>query len=506
MSGSPTEYSAPLRQPEKRYSAGGVLNTTLTVQSTIVELGPVSLIGRSYDGQVPGPTLIIRPGDTVNLELHNRLGVGPAQGADAFIDNAQGHDNYTNIHTHGLHVSPAGIADNIYRKCAPGETLRYRYSIPPSQPPGTFFYHPHLEGSSAVQMLSGMAGVIIVADDPVTVPAELAAMRELVAVVQEVDVPRMATIALDKRVIRNAAPGAALQFFAVNGQFQPLIEVETGEAVRLRVVHAGEWTNADSAVCALHVIARDGAYHREPRTLPGVLMSPGSRADLVITCRSSGTFRLHSADLPNEDVDRYLGGKSRVRVGTLAFVTARGPRVRREEVMPLPPTLPARALDLITADVPAERRWIFEFNQGAKVLRAGRNYTWYGVNGQAYDARVVQRSVPLGATEQWTIVNAVYGEKGLLGGDVGAPPTRDNHPFHLHVNHYQASRACIVDAAPSIYSPDWQIGDWRDTITVPAPGNVTVRWVAADFKGKSVAHCHLFSHSDTGMTANFEVV
>lgn len=80
----------------------------------------------------------------------------------------------------------------------------------------------------------------MMADEPAATPPELAAMRELVLVVQEVDVPRMETVSLDKHVVLDMAPGAALQFFSANGQFQPLVEVQTGEAVRLRVVHAGE--------------------------------------------------------------------------------------------------------------------------------------------------------------------------------------------------------------------------------------------------------------------------
>jgi FtsP/CotA-like multicopper oxidase with cupredoxin domain len=49
-------------------------------------------------------------------------------------------------------------------------------------------------------------------------------------------------------------------------------------------------------------------------------------------------------------------------------------------------------------------------------------------------------------------------------------------------------------------------GDWRDTITLPAKGNVTIRWAADDYKGKSVAHCHDLTHADTGMVLNFQIV
>ncbi|CAM9663355.1 unnamed protein product, partial [Ectocarpus fasciculatus] len=78
--------------------------------------------------------------------------------------------------------------------------------------------------------------------------------------------------------------------------------------------------------------------------------------------------------------------------------------------------------------------------------------------------------------------------------------TADGHPFHLHVNHFQ-----VVGSSWGDDGPDWSVGDWRDTISIPTPGNVTIRWRADDFTGEAVAHCHIFGHSDTGMMMNFEI-
>ena len=52
---------------------------------------------------------------------------------------------------------------------------------------------------------------------------------------------------------------------------------------------------------------------------------------------------------------------------------------------------------------------------------------------------------------------------------------------------------------------DYDVGDWRDTITLPTPGNVTVRFQAKDFDGPSLAHCHIFSHADLGMLHAFSI-
>lgn len=134
---------------------------------------------------------------------------------------------------------------------------------------------------------------------------------------------------------------------------------------------------------------------------------------------------------------------------------------------------------------------MFEFNSGEKVSRLGQTYTWYGVNGKQYEVSSISRRVPLGAVEEWVIVNRRLGrgegaegceaplknatsssvsgggvrslrrslssqerEGGVGGGEQAreiseadkmkacerAGPgkkTWTGHPFHLHVNHFQ---------------------------------------------------------------------
>ena len=112
------------------------------------------------------PTLRVKRGDLLRICIQNRL--DRAQ-LPAEIDNPP--DNYpqefyiTNLHTHGLHVSPKGRADNVYVSIMPGEDHQSEYRIPYNHPPGTFWYHPHRHGSVAFQLASGMAGALIVEGD-----------------------------------------------------------------------------------------------------------------------------------------------------------------------------------------------------------------------------------------------------------------------------------------------------------------------------------------------------
>ncbi|MEO1017088.1 MAG: multicopper oxidase domain-containing protein [Pseudomonadota bacterium] len=78
--------------------------------------------------------------------------------------------NSTNLHTHGLWVSPSGNSDNIFLTVRPGVSFEHEYNIPADHPAGTFWYHPHLHGSTALQVSSGMSGALILRGDRMPTP------------------------------------------------------------------------------------------------------------------------------------------------------------------------------------------------------------------------------------------------------------------------------------------------------------------------------------------------
>ncbi|AOX04427.1 L-ascorbate oxidase [Moorena producens PAL-8-15-08-1] len=112
------------------------------------------------------PTIEARPGDTIRVNLNNQLGDDPSC-PDSIEDVNEPHCfNDTNLHTHGFWVSPKGNSDNVLVKIKPGdEIFPYEYELPEDHPAGTFWYHPHVHGSTALQVSSGMAGALIVRGD-----------------------------------------------------------------------------------------------------------------------------------------------------------------------------------------------------------------------------------------------------------------------------------------------------------------------------------------------------
>ncbi|KND59555.1 putative multicopper oxidase [Candidatus Burkholderia verschuerenii] len=123
---------------------------------------------RSYNGCPSGPTISIKPGATLRLKLFNNLPVETATTCPPDAAHNTPHCfNTTNIHTHGLHVSPSDSADNIFVEVPPSPKRnasfhQYVYELPADHPSGTFWYHAHLHGSTAIDVASGMAGVLIV--------------------------------------------------------------------------------------------------------------------------------------------------------------------------------------------------------------------------------------------------------------------------------------------------------------------------------------------------------
>eukprot|EP00058_Branchiostoma_floridae_P019836 XP_002605326.1 hypothetical protein BRAFLDRAFT_89031 [Branchiostoma floridae] len=149
------------------------LNVTLTVDLTPHTVDWLTIHRRTYNGEIPGPTLRVRPGDKLYIKLVNNLR------PDNLV-RERGHGpispNITNLHLHGMHVSPKEPHDNVFIEIGPGSSYQYEFHIPDDHPAGTFYYHHHIHGNSHFCVGGGLVGFIIVEDDVTTMPPELSAI------------------------------------------------------------------------------------------------------------------------------------------------------------------------------------------------------------------------------------------------------------------------------------------------------------------------------------------
>lgn len=195
----------------------------ISVQYAMTRINGKIFRTRTYGGHIPGPTIVTRPGELLDVEIVNRLPRNPkapcptgpmmvpaihdemqdadphpkhyrlAAGPIDCMNNPHGF-NTTNLHTHGIQTvphlfEPLGTSNPAAKLIGiePGKSFRYPLPVPNDHPSGLHWYHPHHHGSTDVQVGNGMAGLIVVRGPIDDVP-EIKAARELFLVIQSLQV------------------------------------------------------------------------------------------------------------------------------------------------------------------------------------------------------------------------------------------------------------------------------------------------------------------------------
>jgi FtsP/CotA-like multicopper oxidase with cupredoxin domain len=498
---------------------------------------------RAYNGQIPGPVLEMRPGETVRVTLHNRL--TPHSSAGWNGDHNVPHDlGSTNLHFHGLEIAPhlfepLGTGDPLAPmvRVGPGESKEYVFRVPENHPSGLYWYHSHHHGSTAVQSVSGMAGGIVVRG-PIDEVPEIRAAREEFLVVNDIGLfpsedpsssvweysPRQnsvwqtfgGNVTVWNPVTRKSEPSSLkcgfttgdypLRYMLVNGQpfykeehnpsnpqeptgtqlGYPTIDMRPGEVVRFRMLNA----NSDNFMPMIveghevHMIALDGVNFDAVRTVaapstpnptPQFSLAPANRAEFLIRAGRPGTYLIREL----EQDEQFLGSGGKV---VAAIRVAGAPRPMR-----LPTTLPkpARHWPLIGEDEIVRRRQVVFSSQFPGKLNPAVGIDFL-INGAQYDELEVPVVAELGTAEEW--------ELQVLGDHAHGS---EGHPFHIHINSFE-----VISVGGTTYPA----GTIQDTLWVPADTTAVIRTRFREWTGKSVFHCHILPHEDTGMMQNFLVV
>ena len=283
--------SPQLSQPRELRSHNGKLEVRLRMEAALVHMpNAVSFKGRTYNGQCPGPTIRVRAGDTLTIHLENALS---AEDNDDGLHNDYHRPNTTNIHTHGLHVSP--LEDNIELAILPGESRTYTYHIPSNHMGGTHWYHPHYHGSATAAACA--AGALIVEDAPSEVPLALSAMPEAVVMMQPIPVTWLDFFEVQSRfnseLLNWQFPQPEmlqwnyekdlekqLEIMPVNGHYRPEVVLQLNVWTRVRIVFAS-WGSVINATldgdggneCEMVLLAKDGVYIFDaPRPISRLLL------------------------------------------------------------------------------------------------------------------------------------------------------------------------------------------------------------------------------------------
>lgn len=434
--------------------SAGLVQVDLEATAGLVPFAGRQAYQYAYNNQVPGPLIEARPGGTLRVRFTNSL------------------PEPTNLHFHGLHVSPSGTADNGFVMVGPGEQFQYELPIPANHPAGTFWVHPHMHGSAARQVWRGLAAPIIIRRDLDAIP-EIQAAREVILVLQDVTL-NAGGLAVEPNLMQQMF-GREGSLIAASGATNPSISIQKDGWIRLRLVNAScsRFYRLQLEEHDLYQIASDGGALPASLGSSELLLAPGQRADVLIQgSRPPGSYRL--LNLPYNRGAMGVGmmggmGSLNGAATTIATFVYEG---QSDQVVPLPQIL----IPFTPLPAPVvSRSFVLGQAMGMGMMGGATGFT---INGRTFDATRIDTRVRLGDIEDWEFVN----------------PMGMDHPMHIHTNPFQVvQRDGAVEAA------------WRDVVLVPAGGATRIRTAFLDFTGKAFYHCHILDHEDLGMMGVFEV-
>jgi len=433
----------------------------------------------AYNSASVAPVIRASPGDVLKIAYINDL--PPKSPESCAISPCM---DMTNLHFHGLTVSPAAPQDDVLGMMAkPGQVLHYTVKIPRGHPPGLFWYHTHPHGESHRQVLDGMSGALVIEGMERYVP-EVARLRERVLVVRGRSIDHDAQAAELRHQVEIPAKGCGgetekiEEIFTVNGTVRPRIEIAPGERQFWRIVNASADRYLDLQLDGqqVEIVALDGmpiAYHdpEHPKRITNhLLVSPAGRLEAIVTGPPPGThsaLRTLCVDTgPDGDPNPEMVLADVVEASSLQHVSTAGAK-QAHALDHRPPAYKPINLEPLKKTPPDFTVTFAEDKNG------------FYINGRkfAIDAPPMT-TARVGTYQHWRIVNA----SGEL------------HPFHIHQVHFLA----YAENGLPLTQPAW-----LDTVNVPYRGSVDVILDFTDpvIKGMSVFHCHLLNHEDKGMMA-----
>jgi len=440
----PSAAVEPLTEPLEYRSHNGDLNVTLEARETAVKLGKFEINGATYNGVYGGPVLRLTPGDVLHLRLINHL------------------PQATNIHFHGLEVSPQGHGDDSMKMVMPGETWDYVIPIPKGHPPGVYWFHTHGHGFAERQLMGGLSGTLIIEGFQEEVPATKPLKERLLALKE---------FSPDRNGELNKVPKPYnMTIKTINGQLMPRIDIQPGETQlwRLSDQTANTYFRLALEGHTFTIIGRDSHPVAHPETVREVMFGPSERVDVLVTGGAAGSYKLISERTTTGPVGDFFPSQNMA-----LLISARSPA--KPDPSPLGPlsAMPGVLKPIPGDHIDARRDVIFSEDRVTGL---------FFINHAVFDHERVDVKVPLGSIEEWTIRNA----------------SEELHVFHIHQVAFQV---LSINGKPVAFD------GLQDTVNVPVHGEVKIRLAFTDpiIVGRFMFHCHILEHEDKGMMAQIEV-
>lgn len=536
----------------------------LHLAPTEVQIGDKRFCLRGYNRSIPGPTLRIAEGTDrkVRVTLFNDLQQADYReiaGMEGYATRSCHDFNATNLHAHGAHVQPnyatvAGAPPCFGEGCAPGSryygdnvlievparsSAQYRWDLDEDgvHEPGTNWYHPHIHGSTSIQVINGALGALII-EGPVDRLPGIAQSKERVMVMHQVPIDSEQTTPLPPGESCREQTLSVNSFLTVtqdsptliNGKLRPRIVTPPGQVERWRMIyggtpdemglklhpslddHCGSWDILHPI--ELTQIARDGLTLPQFYRSDTVWVSSGYRVDAMVKmpqekqtlCLVGRRVRdLTGSVLAVVDVDPAAGSPTEVNLPEESAVTAHAKPTRwmgtvegkqqevacdtvktaQQKVVLLVPTPegspPIGSAPSLSSCDPAAYHHQHEVDPSLPTCVCPSP----NISCRRFDERRAwgyrsDRVMTVGTSEKWEV------------------RAFDGHPFHVHINPF------LVCPTGSNKEPNF--AHWRDTYWVQAEdGARELLMHYSKYTGQFVMHCHKLNHEDEGMMELLEI-
>jgi FtsP/CotA-like multicopper oxidase with cupredoxin domain len=500
-----------ITEPADLRSSGGALKVAFDFRG-FIDIYGLQLYCYVYNGHEESPTLRVYPGDELVISLRNDLTAAP---------HPPGHDHgmelrgpcrggklsaaSTNLHFHGLHISPGCHQDDVLSTLVQPSSIEYeyRFRIPKNQPPGLYWYHPHPHGFGEQQVLGGASGALIVEGIERAKP-EVAGLPERVLALRDqiIPGPEGAEDSEDAGMDKDASVNFVPVMYPL---YRPAeMKVKPGEREFWRVLNAAADTYFDVEVRfgpsiqdvqqpqPLLLIALDGVPvgDRDPARTH-ILIPPGSRAEFVVTMPPANQV----AQLVSLSHDMGPEGEPTL-YRALVNIRPSADAPAAQSSIPANSGKPGAApkfAGLAALKPVRERTLYFSEKRPDPDDRAKDVYfiTPEGRIPKAFDMNSTQPDVTVrhGTVEDWIIENR----------------TAESHVFHIHQLHFQV----LERDGGKVEEPEL-----RDTIDVPFWDGKSARYpsvklrmdfLSPEIVGTFLYHCHILEHGDRGMMGTIRV-
>ena len=510
-----------VHQPAPLFSQNGVLSVQFSYQTT-VDFANRTLFCFMTPSGLENPTLHVKPGDHLIVTVTNNT---PAQPLTMALNppncgaTKMGNSSL-NIHYHGTNTSPTCHQDEVIKTIInSGQTFQYNVAFPANEPPGLYWYHPHVHGIADQAVLGGASGALVV-DGIEDVQPAVSGLRHRIIVMR--DQPQLNGLTEGPGGCTNDIPFEDItvnnipidSHQAVAGgtvTFTPaVLHMEPGEKQFWRVTNSASDTildlqvQFDGVAQTVQLVGIDAVpVNSQDGTQPGTLipvkhfrMPPASRVEFLVNAPSSSvklaqlvTTSINTGSngdcdpnrpifniaLTNPDDDEPAGDD---RVGTFTALSTSGQRFA----------------GLASAPIAKERLVFFDEIQPTQFFMV--------VSGQperVFDPNAAPAIVATqGTVEEWTVENHAL----------------ENHEFHFHQLHFlvESQNNFGINGMPNAPAI---VGQYLDMIEVPGwDGNPAHPFPSVklriDFRGPDIGtfvfHCHILNHEDLGMMNIIQVV